>query len=97
MDDFELLVYKILGNNTRVNEFLKLRNQFNAMHIEQYYDIPEEIIAIEHDNILDEIYKNNKIFLHKSVEILGPDDFYKLFELPIDQIENLQLLKFRNS
>jgi len=94
MDDFELLVYKILGNNTRVNEFLKLRNQFNAMHIEQYYDIPEEIIAIERDRILDEIYQHNKIFLHKAVDILGPDDFYKLFELPVDQIDNLQLPKF---
>jgi len=95
MDEFEQLVYNILGNNSRVNEFLKLRNQFNIRHIEQYCDLPVEIINIERDRILDEIYQHNKIFLHKAVEILGPDDFYKLFELPIDQIDNLNLPKIK--
>ena len=96
MDEFEELVYNILGVNSRVAEFLALRNEINAMHIDRYKDLPEEIINIERNQILDEIYQNNKLFLLKAAEILGADDFFKLFELPVDQIEHLELPRFRN-
>ena len=92
-DEFSDMVFDRLGHSHKVDEFLKLRQKSNKEHIDRYMDIPEEIVALEHERIIDEINEANRQFLYEAADILGADDFFKVFEMWPDDIENFAFPK----
>lgn len=92
-DDFSDWVFSRIGRGPKVEEFLLLRQKRNKEHIDHYMEIPQEIVALEQDRILDEINENNRAFLHEAADILGPDDFFRVFEMWPDDIEDFAFPK----
>ena len=92
-DEFSDWVFSRIGRGPKVDAFLKLRQQRNTEHINRYMEIPQELVVLEHERIFDEINEDNRAFLKEAVDILGPDDFFRVFEMQPEDINDFAFPK----